>query len=78
MLHISLAACLLPPGSSIIDRIVHHAVIVKVAGASYRVKNLVDLQNLYNDHNPIPTKGRSKKNIDLTPDENQEGNFEND
>jgi DNA replication protein DnaC len=64
--------------SAIIDRIVHHAVIAKVAGASYRVKNLVDLQNLYNEDNASPKKGRPKKIIDHTEDDNQDDNFEND
>jgi DNA replication protein DnaC len=32
--------------SAIIDRIVHHAVIVKFTGKSYRIKNLAEVQDL--------------------------------
>lgn len=50
--------------SAIIDRIVHHAVIVKLTGSSYRVKNLMELQGLFSeDEGQQPKRGRPKKVI---------------
>jgi len=59
--------------SAIIDRIVHHAVIVKLTGPSYRVKNLMELQELYGEGDEQPTKrGRPKKaNAEIKKDENE-------
>jgi DNA replication protein DnaC len=64
--------------SAIIDRIVHHAVIVKVTGTSYRVKNLTEIQDLYKKEESYPLKrGRPKKNDEQNPEHDQEENFEN-
>lgn len=64
--------------SAIIDRIVHHAVIVKVTGTSYRVKNLTEIQDLYKKEENYPLKrGRPKKIDEQNPEQDQEENFEN-
>lgn len=48
--------------SAIIDRIVHHAVIVRVTGNSYRIKNLTEVQDLYKIEEAHPVRrGRPKK-----------------
>lgn len=48
--------------SAIIDRIVHHATIVKLNGNSYRVKNLMELQDLFpNEEAPKGKRGRPRK-----------------
>lgn len=48
--------------SAIIDRIVHHATIVKLNGNSYRVKNLMELQDLFpNEEAPRGKRGRPRK-----------------
>ena len=48
--------------SAIIDRIVHHATIVKLNGNSYRVKNLMELQNLFaNEESQTGKRGRPRK-----------------
>src|SRR5690606_19816608 len=47
--------------SAIIDRIVHHAVIAKLTGSRYRVKNLMELQGLFgDDDDQQPKRGRPK------------------
>lgn len=67
--------------SAIIDRIVHHAVIVKVTGNSYRIKNLAVVQNLYkNEENQsvnAAKRGRLRKNDDQNINGGDEENFEN-
>lgn len=63
--------------SAIIDRIVHHAVIVKVTGTSYRVKNFAEIQDLYKKEESQHTKrGRPKKNEEQNTEQEEE-NFEN-
>jgi len=48
--------------SAIIDRIVHHATIVKLNGNSYRVKNLIELQDLFpGEDTPRTRRGRPRK-----------------
>lgn len=48
--------------SAIIDRIVHHATIVKLNGNSYRVKNLIELQDLFPGEDTARTRrGRPRK-----------------
>ena len=48
--------------SAIIDRIVHHATIVKLNGNSYRVKNLMELQDIFpNEEVPKGKRGRPRK-----------------
>ena len=48
--------------SAIIDRIVHHATIVKLNGNSYRVKNLIELQDLFpGDDTARTRRGRPRK-----------------
>ena len=64
--------------SAIIDRIVHHAVIVKVTGTSYRVKNLAEVQDLYKKEEIQHTKrGRPKKNEEEQGTEKEDEKFEN-
>jgi len=64
--------------SAIIDRIVHHAVIVKVTGSSYRVKNLAEIQEIYkNDEKPPVKRGRPKKEEGHTDPNDQDEYFEN-
>jgi len=63
--------------SAIIDRIVHHAVIVKVTGTSYRVKNLAEVQDLYKKEESQQVKrGRPKKNEEQSVEQEEE-NIEN-
>jgi len=50
--------------SAIIDRIVHHAVIVKVTGTCYRVKNLAEVHYLYKKEEIQHTKGERTKKKD--------------
>lgn len=48
--------------SAIIDRIVHHATIVKLNGNSYRIKNLIELQDLFGqEESDKPKRGRPKR-----------------
>lgn len=48
--------------SAIIDRIVYQAVIVKVVGKSYRIKNLTEVQDLYKNEEVNQVKrGRPRK-----------------
>ena len=48
--------------SAIIDRIVHHATIVRLNGNSYRIKNLLELSEMYEEYTTEKTKrGRPKK-----------------
>lgn len=48
--------------SAIIDRIVHHATIVRLNGNSYRIKNLLELSEMYEEDATEKTKrGRPKK-----------------
>ncbi len=47
--------------SAIIDRIVHHATIVRLNGNSYRIKNLLELSEMYeNDTKEKTKRGRPK------------------
>lgn len=64
--------------SAIIDRIVHHAVIVKVTGKSYRIKDLTEVQDLYKNEEANPVRrGRPRKTEDqITPGQSEES-FEN-
>lgn len=64
--------------SAIIDRIVHHAVIIKVTGTSYRIKNFIEIQSLFNETTPMPKKGRPRKNQENESDEKKKNNSEND
>ena len=65
-------------GSAIIDRIVHHAIIVEVTGYSYRVKNLIEIQEIYKNDEKQPAKrGRPKKDDEHTDEQDQGKNFEN-
>lgn len=60
--------------SAIIDRIVHHATIVKLNGNSYRVKNLIELQSLFSDdETPKGKRGRPRKQINETKENNEDG-----
>jgi len=60
--------------SAIIDRIVHHATIVKLNGNSYRIKNLLELNGMFEDDLKEKSKrGRPKKSEDQ---ENYENNNE--
>ncbi len=60
--------------SAIIDRIVHHATIVKLNGNSYRIKNLLELNGMFEDDPKEKSKrGRPKKSEDQ---ENYENNNE--
>lgn len=63
--------------SAIIDRIVHHAVIVKVTGKSYRIKNLAEVQDLYTEENSTVKRGRPKKTEDQHTAGQSGDNFEN-
>jgi len=47
--------------SAIIDRIVHHAHIIKITGDSYRIKNLKELQQLFKEETTTPKRGRPRK-----------------
>lgn len=58
--------------SAIIDRIVHHATIVKLNGSSYRVKNLMELQDLFpNEEAPRGKRGRPRKQENELTEENE-------
>lgn len=46
--------------SAIIDRIVHHAAIVKIKGESYRVKNLAELKGIFGEEVAIERKVKTK------------------
>lgn len=64
--------------SAIIDRIVHHAVIVKVTGSSYRVKNLLEVQEIFRNEEKQPAKrGRPRKDGDQNDSSDQDERFEN-
>ena len=64
--------------SAIIDRIVHHAVIVKISGTSYRVKNLIEIQEIYKNDEKLPARrGRPKKEEEQNDMQDQDENFEN-
>jgi len=63
--------------SAIIDRIVHYAVIVKFFGSSYRVKNLIEIQEIYKNDEKQPVKrGRPKKEDDQNESQDQDDHFE--
>jgi hypothetical protein len=64
--------------SAIIDRIVHHAVIVKVTGKSYRIKNLAEVQDLYKtEENSAVKRGRPKKAEGQNNNDQSGDDFEN-
>jgi DNA replication protein DnaC len=64
--------------SAIIDRIVHHAVIVKVTGKSYRIKNLAEVQDLYKTEETTAIKrGRPKKAEGQNTNDQSGDDFEN-
>ena len=53
--------------SAIIDRIVHHATIVRLQGNSYRIKNLLELSEMYEEDTTEKTKrGRPREQKTLT------------
>lgn len=59
--------------SAIIDRIVHHATIVRLQGNSYRIKNLLELSEMYEEDTTEKTKrGRPKRteNTDVNNEKN--------
>jgi len=59
--------------SAIIDRIVHHATIVRLQGNSYRIKNLLELSEMYEeDTNEKTKRGRPKRteNTDVNNEKN--------
>lgn len=59
--------------SAIIDRIVHHAAIVKLSGTSYRVKNLIELQELFgNNESESPKRGRPRNSDKINQNSEQE------
>lgn len=59
--------------SAIIDRIVHHATIVRLQGNSYRIKNPLELSEMYEEDTTEKTKrGRPKRteNTDVNNEKN--------
>lgn len=64
--------------SAIIDRIVHHAHIIKITGDSYRIKNLKELQQLFQEETPPAKRGRPRKLPEADEIKTPEENIEND
>lgn len=57
--------------SAIIDRIVHHATIVRLNGNSYRIKNLLELSEMYEEDATEKTKRGRPKKIEKTEVNNE-------